>query len=211
MTIPSRRTRLNSSTRSRGAEGLRCPALPPRRPDGRALLARCGKHRGVTTRSAPLVERPFAPRVPRFRQGWSFRVWCVKPCRPGLAGGWVDTRTGSVTRRWRLRRSSNHSGKLEPSRSFGIAVEYAGAGVEVPVSVAVATVDPIRGAGAVLGPADRVGLRGEQGFDERAERFAQHIGRRLGRAVPRARGQAGRRAGGQARYLDPTVIVVSFF
>jgi len=110
---------LNSSTRSRGAEGLRCPALPPRRPDGRALLARCGKHRGVTTRSAPLVERPFAPRVPRFRQGWSFRVWCVKPCRPGLAGGWVDTRTGSVTRRWRLRRSATTPGSWSPHEASG--------------------------------------------------------------------------------------------
>jgi len=97
---------------------------------------------------------------------------------------------------------------LEPSRSFGIAVEGAGAGVEVTVSVAVATVDPIRGAGAVLGPADRVASAESRVLMNVPSGLRSILGDALGALFL---GHAGRRAGGQARYLDPTVIVVSFF
>jgi len=54
-------------------------------------------------------------------------------------------------------------------------VHRADPGVEVPVTVAVARVGPIGAAGAVLGPADRVGLRAHQGIDERGQQVAQQV------------------------------------
>lgn len=44
------------------------------------------------------------------------------------------------------------------------------------MAVAVAAVDPLRAAGAVLGPTDRVGLSSEQRVDEAAEQLAHQIG-----------------------------------
>src|SRR4051812_24556639 len=46
--------------------------------------------------------------------------------------------------------------------------------------VAVAPVDPLQAAGAVLGTADGVGLRGQHGLDEGAEELAQQIRAGLG-------------------------------
>jgi hypothetical protein len=71
-------------------------------------------------------------------------------------------------------------------------VQGAGAGVEVAVPVAVTTVDPVRGARAVLGTAHRVGLSRQQRVDERGRGAHATDRGSPGRAVPRA--------GGQGRY-----------
>jgi hypothetical protein len=59
-------------------------------------------------------------------------------------------------------------------------VHRADPGVEVPVPVTVAHVDPLRAPGTVLGAADRVGLGTHQRVDEDAQQLAQQVG--VGRA-----------------------------
>src|SRR3546814_11234264 len=59
-------------------------------------------------------------------------------------------------------------------------VDAAGAGVEVPVPVAVTAVLPPRRDGAVIGAADRIGLGREQGVDEGLQRpEARRLGKEL--------------------------------
>jgi hypothetical protein len=62
-------------------------------------------------------------------------------------------------------------------------VQGAGTGVEVTVPVAVAPVGPLGRDGAVSSAADRIGLRGQQCVDERAEQLTQQIRGRLGQVL----------------------------
>lgn len=55
-------------------------------------------------------------------------------------------------------------------------VDGAGAGVEVAVPVAVATVHPVVADRAVAGATDLVGVGGHQLVDERAEHLPQQVG-----------------------------------
>ena len=80
-------------------------------------------------------------------------------------------------------------------------VQSAGAGVEVAVPVAVAAVDPLRGAGAVLGAADRVGLSRHQRVDERGEQLAQQIRARLGELFLEQAGRVDTGGDGHRRVL----------
>ena len=75
--------------------------------------------------------------------------------------------------------------------------------VSIAVSVAVATVGPIRRHGTVLGPADAVRVGREQGVDEGGEHVGQQIGAGLGEALLK---EAGR-----VDTLGATVIVVVSF
>ena len=59
-------------------------------------------------------------------------------------------------------------------------LEGPGPGVEVTAAVAVAGVDAIRRADAVLGAAHAVGLRAQQGVDEGAEELPHQVGTGLG-------------------------------
>ena len=67
-------------------------------------------------------------------------------------------------------------------------IQGACAGVELAMPVAVALIGPLGAALAVSGAAQRVGLRAQQGVDERREQFAQHVGVGGGESI----GQHGR-------------------
>jgi hypothetical protein len=62
-------------------------------------------------------------------------------------------------------------------------VQGAGAGVEVPMPVAVAHVGPLAGPGAVLRAADRVCLSRHEGVDERGQHLAQQVRTGLGQLL----------------------------
>ena len=75
----------------------------------------------------------------------------------------------------RRRRSSSHSGKYEPSRSFGSCTSMVPARVsKIPVSVTVAAIDPLESL-AVVGATDRIRLRAHQRLDEPLQHRAQQI------------------------------------
>ena len=63
-----------------------------------------------------------------------------------------------------------------PSQLGDRDVQRPGTRVQVPVPVPVTAVGPLVAAGAVLGPAHAVGLRAQQGVDERAEQLTHQIG-----------------------------------
>ena len=62
-------------------------------------------------------------------------------------------------------------------------VQRAGSGVELPQPVAVADVGPLGRPGAVLGTADRVGLRGHERVDEGRQHLAQQVRTGLGQLL----------------------------
>ena len=68
-------------------------------------------------------------------------------------------------------------------------VDRAGPGVQLPVPVPVAGVHPLRAGQAVLGAADSVRVRAEQGVDHRRQQRAHQIRRRVGQRLAQQPGR----------------------